>query len=271
MKYEKLQPPDYLKGYVRYFWTLESKCIDHSPKTFRIVADGCPGLMFQQSKKDRFYQNNKQLPELFLYGQATKHSEIYSTGNIRAIGVCLYPNALKSVFGFDANELTDSCTDLNVISEQQGFYLSERLSNDFSVTSQIETISSYLFFQLEKNNSQTDDIVRYALSQITKAKGSISLKELQKDLRLSERSFERRFKQCVGIPPKLFSRICRFQASLKQLRKNNFNRLSDIAYQNDYADQSHLIRSFQEFAGFSPYQYQKQSNEVIENFSELKK
>jgi AraC-like DNA-binding protein len=104
---------------------------------------------------------------------------------------------------------------------------------------------------------------------IHQSDGNISLKNIQKDLQLSERSFERRFKQCVGVSPKLFSRICRFQASLAQLRKNGYNKLSDIAYENEYADQSHFIRAFKEFAGFSPVQYQKKSKEVVENLLNL--
>ena len=74
----------------------------------------------------------------------------------------------------------------------------------------------------------------------------------------------------MGVSPKLFARISRFQASLSQLRNNDFNKLSDLAFDNDYADQSHFIRSFREFAGFSPHQLRKQSVELLENFTELK-
>jgi len=88
-------------------------------------------------------------------------------------------------------------------------------------------------------------------------------------LLLSEKSFERKFKQGVGISPKLFSRICRFQAALNQLRNNHYRKLSDVAYENGYADQSHFIRAFKEFAGFSPQQYRLQSHEVVENLPEL--
>jgi AraC-like DNA-binding protein len=88
---------------------------------------------------------------------------------------------------------------------------------------------------------------------------------------LSERTLERRFKQSIGISAKLFSRICRFQESLNQLRKNKYDKLSDIAYENGYADQSHFIRSFKEFTGVSPFDYRKQLKEVAENFPEYNK
>ncbi|MBC7921441.1 MAG: helix-turn-helix transcriptional regulator [Ferruginibacter sp.] len=289
MRYERIHPPAHLKDYIRHFWILESDCVDPLPKTFGPVADGCPGLIFQQSEKGTFYdQKNKKLPNIFLYGQTTKHTEINSVGKFSTIGIYFYPDALKSIFGFDAEKLTNSCIDLGLLSDRQGFSLSEQLLNvagrhpagrhsasrnggrhPAPVVHQIELLSSYLFFQIKKNNVQTDETTQYILSQIIQSKGGISLKELRKNAQLSERSFERKFKQWVGISPKLFSRVCRFQASLNQLRNNNYDKLSDVAFENGYADQSHFIRSFKEFAGFSPYQYQKQSNEVVENFPQL--
>ena len=268
MKYDQIQAPDQLKSYIKYFWTLESP-IDSLPNTFRTIADGCPGLIFQQTENGNFYQNDKKLPGIFLYGQATRHAQLYTEGKSSTVGIFFYPNALKSIFGFNANELTDSCIDVDLMTASQGFQLSEQLLNTASTDDRIKILSSYLFSQIRKNNRQQDETIQFALSLILRSKGNITIKELQKNTQLSERSFERRFKQTIGISPKLFSRICRFQASLKQLRKNNYSKLSDIAFENEYADQSHFIRTFKEFAGFSPYQYQKQSKEVVENLLNL--
>lgn len=270
MKYKQIKPPAYLKDYVRYFWTLESNGIGASPKTFKTIADGCPGLIVQQSENGTFYdQNNKPLPRIFLYGQATKHAQIHALGKFSTIGIYLHPSALKPIFGLKADELTDSCLDLNVMAEKQGVHLSEQLLSASSLADQIKILSSYLLFQIRKNDTPADKPMQHALSQILQSKGNLSLKKLRETLGLSERSFERKFKQCVGIPPKLFSRVCRFQASLDQLRNNHYHKLSDIAFENEYADQSHFIRAFKEFAGFSPYRYRQQSNEVVENFAEL--
>jgi AraC-like DNA-binding protein len=268
MVYEQIQPPDYLSGYVRYFWTLDSS-INTPLKTLRTIADGCPGLIFQQAEKGTFYQNEKQLPAIFLFGQSTKHAEIALRGQFSTVGIYFYPNALKSIFGLNAEELTNSCLDLNLLAAKQGSHLLEQLSNTPSITGQIELLSSYLFHQYKENNVQVEKPIHYALTQLIESRGNVSLKELQESLRLSERSLERKFKEHVGISPKLFSRICRFQASLDQLRTNNYSKFSDVAFENEYADQSHFIRAFKEFAGFSPYQYQRQSNEIVENLSEL--
>lgn len=71
MRYEQVMPQASLKDYVGYFWILENSAVEISPKTFGAIADGSPGIIFQQSDNGNFFQNNKELPPIFLYGQTT--------------------------------------------------------------------------------------------------------------------------------------------------------------------------------------------------------
>lgn len=251
MKYEIIPAPLFLAPYVRYFWTMEGDEINGLSQAFGTMVDGCPGLIWQ----DSLVMNDKPLPDAFLYGQTTKHIEITATQRFRSTGVIFHPNALKSVFGIHAGELTNTCIDPDMIAVNN--YLSEQLSGASSSIQQVKILQSYLKAQININQVPTDKRVEHAVSRILTSNGGISLKDLQGELLLTEKSFERKFKEYVGIPPKLFSRICRYQASLQQLKNNDYNKLSDIAYENDYADQAHFIRSFKEFTGCSPFQFQK--------------
>jgi AraC-like DNA-binding protein len=266
MQYRQLIPSSCLKDYVRYFWTLESNDLTVSPKAFGPLADGCPGLIFQQPDVGQFYdQDHKPLPALFLYGQTVKRTSIYLLGRFRTVGVCFFPNTLASTFGFDANDLTDDCLDVNLITT----YLVDELWQAATTQSRVSSLAAYLFAQIRKTNKSVDPLTQYAISQIISSKGSLSLPDMHNRLNLSERSFERRFNQQVGISPKLFSRVCRFQAALSQLKQANYDKLSDIAFENGYADQSHFIRTFKEFTGYSPYQFQKQSHHTVNSLSSI--
>lgn len=261
MKYELIAPPLTLSPFVRYFWTLEGNSMNALSQAFGSLVDGCPGMIFQHG--DPLMMDDRSLPGLFLYGQTTRHIEITAAGVFRASGVMFQPHGLKSVFGVNAATLTDACIDPP---ERKGYRLAERLADASSVSAQVKVLEDYLCTHI--HGKFCAGLMEYAVSQILQSNGSISMRDLQEDLQITEKSFERKFKDHVGIPPKLFSGICRYQASLHQLKNNQYNKLSDIAYENDYADQSHFIRSFKKYTGCSPHQFQKQNNQlsVLFNF-----
>jgi AraC-like DNA-binding protein len=269
MHFQQIPPPDYLRPYVRYYWTLENHGGGDDLKTFSAIADGCPGLIFQQLSGTNFYdQDEKKLPACFVYGQATGSRELYTPQQFRQIGVYFQPHALRTVFGVDADALTDGCTDLGGMSRREPFDLPERLLDARSLQEQIDVLSYYLFYLIQRNTLRIDARAQQIAAHISSTRGDVSLPLLQRDLGISERTLERRFREHIGISPKLFARIGRFQAALDRLRGGQYDKLSDIAFEHGYSDQSHFIRTFREFAGCSPVQFQLQSHELIENFPE---
>ncbi|SDL18350.1 helix-turn-helix domain-containing protein [Siphonobacter aquaeclarae] len=260
MHYREWQPPASLSGYVRYFWMLESD----QPETFvfRPIPDGCPGLIFQS---DSFFdQEGKKLPGLFLYGQTTRLNELTSAGLFRTFGVYLYPHALRTIFGLRADELTDSCLDLTLRRYRDDSALHEQLKHATAPADWMKVLSDYLLQEIRRHEASLDPGLHQALERLQWA--GASLREVREELRLSERTLERKFKEHIGISPKLFSRICRFQSALVQLRQQSFDKLSDIGYEQEYADQSHFIRTFREFSGLTPDEFRRRSAEVVENF-----
>ncbi|MBO9660666.1 MAG: AraC family transcriptional regulator, partial [Chitinophagaceae bacterium] len=218
MEHQIIPPPEHLKDYVRYFWTLESNSAAETPKTFKTIADGSPGMIFQHSDEGSFYQHDKKLAPVFLYGQTTACTEINSPAVFSTIGVYFAPHVLKSLFGLKASELTDSCIDIGEIAERQGFPLASRLLEAKTFEEKSGILSEYLSLQLKQNEGRADTLFAHIVDRINRSNGITSLKELQQLSGMSERNFERRFQQSIGVSPKLYSRICRFQASLRQLR-----------------------------------------------------
>ncbi len=227
------------------------------------MSDGLPGLIFQEDKKSFLNKDNKELPQLFLYGQTTRYTEHKAIKNFCNIGVYFQPTALKSVFGIDSDELTNQHVDINDLIKTN---ITDRLSNTTTSDQRIKLLSSFLIQQAKQREIQSEK-VNFAAGHLQKG---VSLPDIQAELNISERSLERYFKRHVGISPKLYARINRFQSSLGSLRNANFETLTDIAYQSNYFDQSHFIRDFKEFAGTSPKHYILQANEQVANFPEWK-
>lgn len=263
MNYQQIYPIEPLRKYVRYFWTLEDGSLEFSDKTFKIMSDGLPGLIFQENKNAFFDKGNKKLPQLFLYGQTTRYTEHKAVQPFRNIGIYFQPTALKSIFGIDADELTNQDIDIDELIKTN---ITDQLLNAATAEQRIGLLSSFLIQQVEQRKTANEK-VRFASEQLQKG---VSLPNVQNELNISERSLERYFKQHIGISPKLYARIIRFQSALENIRQTQFDKLTDLAYQSDYFDQSHFIRDFKEFAGTSPKRFLLLANEQVANFPEWK-
>ena len=66
------------------------------------------------------------------------------------------------------------------------------------------------------------------------------------------------FKKYVGLTPKYYQRILRFNEILQQIHKNGEIDWAQIAYQCEYSDQSHFIKEFKHFSGFNPQKFIKE-------------
>jgi AraC-like DNA-binding protein len=174
---------------------------------------------------------------------------------------------LSKLFKVSADELTDSCLDIAQLGGEHNREIIRRATELDNLPDINVLLEEWLRKSLAINNRFGDPVTDHAVSQILSSAGNITLTELRQQLGITERSLERKFREHVGIPAKLFSRICRFQGTVKQLKNDQYEKLSDIAYDNGYSDQSHFIRSFKTFAGCAPNEYLSQSPQVIDSFA----
>src|SRR5690606_13999186 len=105
--------------------------------------------------------------------------------------------------------------------------------------------------------NKAGEIIRVSIDWMLQHSFTEPLSGLFDELKINERTLQRLFKKYVGISPGQFRRICQFQSAFEQIRNKQFERLSDVAYEQNYADQSHFIRSFREFTEKSPGEYLK--------------
>jgi AraC-like DNA-binding protein len=83
--------------------------------------------------------------------------------------------------------------------------------------------------------------------------GQVNIRELSTQYFLSQKQFERKFKEHSGFMPKLYARIVRFETALSGYSRNRS--LTEVGYESGYYDQSHFIHDFKKFSGHHPRSY----------------
>jgi AraC-like DNA-binding protein len=148
----------------------------------------------------------------------------------------------------DPTELNDGSVALADFSRMN---IGEQLLNARSEHERVAFLSDFLRAHVESSGSE-DALVAESLRLIHDGIRTIRVPRLLKSLNVSERQFERRFVRAVGVPPHSYIRIARFRKAFRLIKANQFERLSDIAYDLSYVDQSHFIKDMKAFSGYTP-------------------
>ena len=86
-------------------------------------------------------------------------------------------------------------------------------------------------------------------------KGNLTVQQLADDIGISRQLLSRQFAEKIGISPKHFARIIRFNSLHRFLATQPKLRWVDVTYDFGYFDQSHFIKDFHEFMGLLPTEY----------------
>jgi len=243
-----------ISDYVQNILVIENFQVTN-PFVLPLYANGSPTLLFQTAKgKIKGNSNN-----LTLFGQTVFPETLIIDDDFTLIAYFFKPFALSALFGFSARELTDNPIDLNLLQPSKTLELQERLLNSDSIKEMINLIDNYIFSLIKKVKVDID-LIKFATTEIEKKPDNKVLKKVQNELHLTERTFQRMFKESIGISPNQFRRIGQFSSAFKQLQQKEFENLFDIAFDNGYSDQSHFTRSFKEFTDITPKDYLKFGN-----------
>ena len=218
------------------------------PFCLPLFANGTPTLLFHTAQG----QLKNGSGYLTLFGQTIFPDKLQLKDNFTLIAYFLKPYSLISLFGISPLELTDKPVDFNLLSKKTD--LQEQLLNAGTVSEMILLLDNYIFSLIPKNKTDKP-LIEYAAGKIVDNPTRNILSAIQKDICVTERTLQRMFEKNIGVSPNQFRKIHQFNRAFCQLKNRQFQNLSDIAYDNGYADQSHYIRAFKEFTNITPKEY----------------
>lgn len=255
MNYYTLPPTEKLADYVRFFWVLESE-EQNAPYIYRSMADGCAELLFhykgtftELAGKERIVQ-----PYSLIHPQSQTFRRFMTSGNFGIFGAYLYPFATGKLFDIPAKELSNQMPDLHSLLGKEGKELEEKMMLAPDNKSRCRILSAFLEHKLLKASLDKHPAI-HAVKYVVHSEKQPAVRDLAQHFNLSERQFERKFREYSGFSPKLYMRIIRFGEACRHYQDKAIKSLTDIAYECGYYDQSHFIRDFREFSGYHPGAY----------------
>lgn len=242
-----IQPTEELRPYVRYYWMLKSD----EPFSVLTFPIGCPQIIFHRKTPLHIPELSSSQDPFTISGQVDFPTHISSDGNLDMIVAVFYPHTVGIFIDTPPSEFRNSEISGFDIGNKNLNVLARQILDCGDTDRCIALTESWLLSKLHQFRNQTD------LKRIGAAVGtllatpSVSVTELAGKACLSPKQFGRIFSNYVGMMPKEYSRIVRFQKSL-WLLQNHHRDYAGIAYECGYSDQSHFIRDFRHFCGLTP-------------------
>ncbi len=166
-----------------------------------------------------------------------------------SVGAALHPDAAWPLLGGPAGELAERHVDLVDLWGAAAARLRERLLDAASPEAALEVFEHELSRRLPAVRG-VHPLVAHALARL---RSDVAVADVVRETGYSHRTVSSVFRETVGLTPKVWSRVQRFQRALAAIAAGR--PLASVASLAGYADQAHLTREFGEIAGLTPSAY----------------
>lgn len=255
MNYREIAPVPALQPYIKFVWLLDGLDANTNAVPERIFPDGCIELIFNLKKPLARIDGTTliQQPTSFVFGQITKAMHILATNTYSVIAVRFTSFGLSAFTQIPSHEFKGIEVGLENLWGAEGKELEDRV-NTLATDDAIDAIQHFFLARLKKQTHSLSSIS--SIVGLMEAQGgNQTVKHWADYANLSERQFNRIFNNVIGISPKEYLKITRFNKVLNLFNESNTEKLITIANQCGYYDQAHFIKDFKEYTGITPTGY----------------
>lgn len=259
------QPP--LSGFVELFWFYDGY-FPGSHKKERLLPDGSVELVINLKEDEaRIYDRENldkytRLPGALLCGPHSSFFVIDTAQQDSVVGVHFKPGGAFPFFEMPVSELHNLHVSLEDLWGREAGLLRQRLLESQTPEKKFQVLEECLLAQAFR------PLVRHravdcALALFRNIHTAPAMTELADQIGISSRRFIQLFSNEVGLRPKAFARVRRFQQVLQNIRTGAEFSWADMAASCGYYDQAHFIHDFKEFSGINPTTYLAQKTQHL--------
>ncbi|MHC4134232.1 MAG: DUF6597 domain-containing transcriptional factor [Planctomycetota bacterium] len=249
------QPDGLLASFVKCMWSMELGLAPGQTTTERVAPTGCSCLLFNYGDRPSQIGAHGQWslqPWGHIAGQRTSFTDVQVSGPVGLVAVVLRPEVNAAVLGLPASELSGQQVEVEQVFGPAGARVCQQVVEAPGPGARFRLLERFLVDHLAAVDPIVDPRVRAFVRQVTASGGQLSVEQLASRLDLSRRQLERQVGAAVGMTPKEFCRIVRYQKVLALKQHDPSLSLTQLAYGGGYADQAHFNREFSRITGYTP-------------------
>jgi AraC-like DNA-binding protein len=259
-----IEPIKILSKYIQNYFIVETNIsVDFLPDE-RVYPCGYATMVFHYGPPSLFQKKDSSKyiePNLVICGQQTSYYDLSLSGKTGMILIVFKPHGVKSFFNFPITELLNKNLSLHNLINNESIELEDKLFRSPNNRQRITHLENFFIKRLitygEGSAVHNDEFerVEYAIEIIEKSKGQMKAQNIADEVCLGIKQFERTFSKYVGMNPKKYANIVRFQNVIQMRRKHENTSMMQLAFDNGYYDHAHFIHDFKSFTGLSPKEF----------------
>jgi AraC-like DNA-binding protein len=193
-------------------------------------------------------------PEGFLAGMHDTYAVTETGGSQGGVQVDLTPVGAHLLLGIPMDELAQRVVTLEEVFGRGGTLLREAVAVAPDWARRFAVVDEFLLTLLDRARSPVPSVTR-ALGRLRESGGTVPVGVIAAEIGCSQRHLISRFREQVGVTPKLLARILRFERVVALVDARTEMGWAELAQACGYYDQSHMIRDFNQFAGSPPSEF----------------
>lgn len=259
--YVEVPPPPELVNLVASLW--EMRVPPHGESRVRIMPNACIDIVLYYGETSRGEGSASIVAppyRSFVVGSTLRSFMMRSCGWNHVIGVSMLPAGVEPILGLPARVIGETIALLEDLIGGRARELEDRVLSGPPKRA-LGRLANQLV-RLRKSREANVAISR-AVNAVRRMGGVTRMDDVASATNMTTRHLERNFLEHVGISPKLFARLVRFDRVVRDISLRGEQSWSQFALAHGYSDQAHFINDFKEFAGLTPTQFELETREQL--------
>lgn len=260
MNFTPYLPGPTIAPYIESIFHFKDFMPDHSME--RVVPTGHVFIIFELDGYVRHTFDNDSLQpsasysKVWVSGMHRNHISISAHQNSEMFVIQFKPFGGHAFFPETMETYAEQVLSANDIFGTRILTLQDDLVNTTTHTEKFALAEAWLMNQFKPERTPSPALLHFV--QDLQKEPVAHLNDLMEHYRKSQKHLIDQFKKHLGLTPKYYQRILRFNEILLRIKEEQKISWAEIAYSCGYSDQSHFIKEFRHFSGFNPSEFIKQ-------------